>query len=212
VPESILLWAGLGLAAGIVAAQGWMATGRPLVVPPRARTVTSWACMVLGAVYLGFAIGDAMLRQPAGALAIRPTGLGAALLVISLAAFYSASWHLMWVLREDEQARRAGERAQRAVLAELRALGVEPALRGAGYADWSATAERLDAGLAVGVFVGAERARATDLLEHCRVLAAAPSVLPLRLRADDAGTPSELRELERIARPQRSPRRPAKRS
>lgn len=209
--ESVLLCLGLILAAAVAAAQIWMATGRALVVPARARTIGSWTFTALGAIYLGLAMADVILREPAGALAIRPSGLGAALLVISLAAFYSASWHLMWVLREDEQARRAGERAQRTVLAALRGLGVEPSLRGTGYADWRGTADKLDAGLSAGVFPGGETAAAIHALGHCRVLADSPSVIPLKLRAADPEARRELQDLQRITHPGPTSKTPTRR-
>ncbi len=211
----MLFGMGLLLAAGVAAAQLWMATGRPLVLPAAFRAAGWWTCAVLGAAYLGFAVGDALLRQPAGALAIRPYGLGVVLLLVSLTAYASAAWHMLWVLREDEQARRAGDRAQRAVLAGLRAVGVEAAVRGSGSVDWAATAERLEAGLVAGVFAASEAPRAAALHDSCRILAEAPSVLPLKVRAPDARTRGELADLQRIARldrpAPRPPRKPARR-
>ncbi len=215
VAESMLFWMGLLLAAGVAAAQLWMAAGRHLVLPAGLRAAGWWTCAVLGALYLGLALADALLRQRAGALSIRPYGLGVALLLISLTAYACAAWHLMWVLREDEQARRAGDRAQRAVLAGLREVGVEAAVRATGSVDWATTAERLEAGLVAGVFSGSEAPRAAALHDHCRILADAPSVLPLKLRAPDARARGELADLQRIARTDRPaprpPRKPAKR-
>jgi hypothetical protein len=211
VVESVLLWVGLALAAAVALARAWMATGRPLAIPPRARTIGSWLCLALGALYMGSALGEAVRHEPAGALAIEPHALGVALLMASLAGFYAASWHLALVLGEEEQARRAGDRAQRAVLLGLRALGVDPALRGSGRIHWAATAERLEAGLVAGVFIGSELARASRLYEHCRVLAESTSVVPLKLRAVDAPVRHELADLQQIANPRAGAKTPSRR-
>jgi hypothetical protein len=81
-----------------------------------------------------------------------------------------------------------GERAQRAVMARLVAMGVKPAVFRIGAndpyfgrrVDWEATAQVIRETLTEGGFDGREE-KAKMLADHCMVLATHPDVMPIQV-------------------------------
>jgi len=193
--QVILFWIGLPVAGATLGAHLYMATGRPLVFPERLREVGSFVCKGFGGLYLGFTIGNLIDHELPTPLDFQPKLLAAFLYMVVLGGFFAADWLLWWVVREDEQVKRAGFRAQRVVLRQLYDLGVEPALNDTGYVNWRQTAEKLEAGLQARVFGGDESLRAQQLRERCQVLANTSALRSLRLRTVDARARNELAQM-----------------